>query len=115
MFDEPTNDLDIQTLAVLETFLTEFKGCVVVISHDRYFMDKVVDRLFVFKGSGEISALSGSYTDYQEVIKEIALHKKSGDPKKIKEETDHDRIQRETRKAILIRIWKRKTYEAYVT
>ncbi len=65
ILDEPTNDLDIVTLNVLESFLLDFPGCIIVVSHDRYFMDKVVDHLFVFKGDGLIENFPGNYTDYR--------------------------------------------------
>ena len=66
VLDDPTNDLDIQTLQVLEEYLQDFAGCVIVVSHDRYFMDKVVDHLLVFKGEGEIQDFPGNYTQYRE-------------------------------------------------
>ena len=66
ILDEPTNDLDIQTLQVLEEYLQDFAGCVIVVSHDRYFMDKVVDHLLVFKGEGEIQDFPGNYTQYRD-------------------------------------------------
>ena len=66
ILDEPTNDLDIVTLNVLENFLLDYPGCLVIVSHDRYFMDKIVDHLFVFKGSGEIQDFPGNYSDYRE-------------------------------------------------
>jgi len=66
VLDEPTNDLDIVTLNVLEEYLQSFKGCVIVVSHDRYFMDKVVDHLLVFKGNAELKDFPGNYTDYRE-------------------------------------------------
>ena len=65
ILDEPTNDLDIVTLNVLESFLLDFPGCVIVVTHDRYFMDKVIDHLFVFKGEGVIEDFPGNYTDYR--------------------------------------------------
>lgn len=65
ILDEPTNDLDIVTLNVLESFLLDFPGCLIVVSHDRYFMDKIVDHLFVFKGNGIIEDFPGNYTDYR--------------------------------------------------
>jgi len=65
ILDEPTNDLDIVTLNVLESFLLDFPGCLLVVSHDRYFMDKIVDHLFVFKGEGEIKDFPGNYSDYR--------------------------------------------------
>lgn len=66
ILDEPTNDLDIMTLNILEEYLREFKGCVIVVSHDRYFMDKVVDHLMVFNGQGDIRDFPGNYTQYRE-------------------------------------------------
>jgi ATP-binding cassette subfamily F protein uup len=66
VLDEPTNDLDIVTLQILEQYLQDFHGCVIIISHDRYFMDKVVDHLFVFKGNGEVKDFPGNYTQYRE-------------------------------------------------
>ena len=68
VLDEPTNDLDIVTLQILEEYLQDFPGCVIVVSHDRYFMDKVVDHLLVFKGSGEIKDFPGNYTQYREWV-----------------------------------------------
>jgi ATP-binding cassette subfamily F protein uup len=65
VLDEPTNDLDIQTLQILEEYLADFPGCVIVVSHDRYFMDKVVDHLLVFKGNGIIKDFPGNYTQYR--------------------------------------------------
>ncbi len=71
VLDEPTNDLDLPTLGVLENFLREYSGCVLVISHDRFFMDNVVDHLFIFEGEGEIRDFPGSYSQYrQQVIRE---------------------------------------------
>ena len=66
VLDEPTNDLDIITLNVLEEYLQNFKGCVIVVSHDRYFMDKVVDHLMVFNGQGDIRDFPGNYSDYRD-------------------------------------------------
>ena len=66
LLDEPTNDLDIVTLNVLEEYLANFKGCVIVVSHDRYFMDKVVDHLMVFEGNAKLKDFPGNYTDYRE-------------------------------------------------
>ena len=65
ILDEPTNDLDIVTLNVLENFLLDFPGCIIIVSHDRYFMDKIVDHLFVFKGNGSIEDFPGNYSDYR--------------------------------------------------
>lgn len=70
ILDEPTNDLDIITLNVLEDFLLEFPGCVVIVTHDRYFMDKLVDHLFIFEGNGVVKDFNGDYSDYREEFKE---------------------------------------------
>lgn len=80
ILDEPTNDLDLPTLTVLENFLNEYQGCVLIVSHDRYFMDKVVDELMIFEGNGKISWFIGNYTDYylkskekeNEIIKDVS-------------------------------------------
>ena len=76
LLDEPTNDLDIVTLQVLEEYLQNFKGCVIVVSHDRYFMDKVVDHLLVFKGQGDIRDFPGNYSDYRDWKLAKAEHEK---------------------------------------
>ncbi len=75
ILDEPTNDLDIATLNVLEDYLADFRGCVIIVSHDRYFMDKVVDHLLVFKGNAEIDDFPGNYTQYRNMPKEDANEK----------------------------------------
>lgn len=72
ILDEPTNDLDIMTLGILEDYLREFKGCVIVISHDRFFLDSIVDHLFVMEGNGIIKDFPGNYTDYRNYLKEQA-------------------------------------------
>lgn len=77
VLDEPTNDLDIVTLQTLEEYLTGFKGCLMVVSHDRYFMDKVVDHLLVFNGEGDIRDFPGSYTDYRDWKEVKAQHDKA--------------------------------------
>jgi ABC transport system ATP-binding/permease protein len=69
ILDEPTNDLDLPTLSVLENFLLEFQGCLVIVSHDRYFMDRLVDHLFVFEGQGEVRDFPGNYSQYREWLK----------------------------------------------
>lgn len=66
IFDEPTNDLDLPTLTVLESFLSQFQGCLIIVSHDRYFMDKIVDHLLVFEGEGKIKDFVGSFTEYRD-------------------------------------------------
>lgn len=82
ILDEPTNDLDIVTLNVLESFLLDFPGCVIVVSHDRYFMDKVVDHLLVFKGNGDVEDFPGNYSDYRSYEDSKPVFKK--EPKKDK-------------------------------
>src|SRR4029453_1815867 len=69
ILDEPTNDLDLPTLGVLENFLSEFQGCLLIVSHDRYFMDRLVDHLFVFEGDGAIRDFPGNYSQYRDEIK----------------------------------------------
>ena len=66
ILDEPTNDMDIVTLQILEQYLQDFRGCVIIVSHDRYFMDKVVDHLLVFRGGGEVKDFPGNYTQFRE-------------------------------------------------
>ncbi len=82
VLDEPTNDLDIVTLQVLEKYLQNFKGCVIVVSHDRYFMDKVVDHLLVFNGQGDIRDFPGNYSDYREWKEAKAEHDKAAEKPK---------------------------------
>ncbi len=79
ILDEPTNDLDIATLGVLEDYLSEFKGCLIVISHDRYFLDSVADHLFVFEGGGVVKDFPGSYTDYTLWRKERDARERAAD------------------------------------
>ena len=76
ILDEPTNDLDILTLNILEDFLLEFPGCIIIVTHDRYFMDKLVEHLFVFEGQGIIKDFNGTYTQYRQYKKEKELEKK---------------------------------------
>jgi len=83
ILDEPTNDLDIVTLNVLENFLLDFPGCLLVVSHDRYFMDKIVDHLFVFKGNGKIQDFPGNYTDYR-----VYESSKAPEPSGIEEQSE---------------------------
>jgi ATP-binding cassette subfamily F protein uup len=73
ILDEPTNDLDLPTLSVLENFLMEFSGCLSIVSHDRYFMDRLVDHLFVFEGEGKISDFPGNYSQLREMQKQKEL------------------------------------------
>jgi ATP-binding cassette subfamily F protein uup len=109
ILDEPTNDFDIDTLNVLEDFLDKFSGCLLLVSHDRYFMDHLVDQLFVFEGDGNIRLFNGNYTDYrdwqseQEVVVESKAPKAveskptSTDKKKLsfKEKQEYERLQQE--------------------
>ena len=76
ILDEPTNDLDIFVMSVLEDYLRSFEGCLVVVSHDRYFMDKMVDHLFVFQGQGKIKDLVGNYTEYRKELQNIQKDEK---------------------------------------
>jgi len=78
ILDEPTNDLDLPTLAVLENFLSEYQGCVLIVSHDRYFMDRLVDHLFVFEGDGVVRDFPGNYTQYRLWLKEEEKRKSAG-------------------------------------
>lgn len=91
VLDEPTNDLDIVTLQVLEEYLRNFKGCVIVVSHDRYFMDKVVDHLLVFKGQGDIRDFPGNYSDYRDWKLAKAEHEKEQSKPK-EEKTERVRL-----------------------
>ena len=77
IFDEPTNDLDLPTLTVLESFLAQFQGCLIIVSHDRYFMDKIVDHLLVFEGEGKIKDFIGSFTEYRDLQAQNKNTKKS--------------------------------------
>lgn len=83
ILDEPTNDLDIVTLAVLEDFLTNFQGCVLIVTHDRYFMDKMVDHLFVFEGAGVIRDFPGNYTEYRDKKDAEEKVQKKEEPEKL--------------------------------
>jgi ABC transport system ATP-binding/permease protein len=92
VLDEPTNDLDLPTLSVLENFLSEFPGCLVIVSHDRYFMDRLVDHIFVFEGDGVIKDFPGNYSQYREAVENQNERRASpaanpGQPKEIKNRT----------------------------
>jgi ATP-binding cassette subfamily F protein uup len=91
VLDEPTNDLDIITLQVLEEYLQNFKGCVIVVSHDRYFMDKVVDHLLVFNGQGDIRDFPGNYTHYRDWKEVKEQHEKEQEKPK-EEKTNRVRL-----------------------
>ncbi|MEW7291201.1 ABC-F family ATP-binding cassette domain-containing protein [Aquimarina sp. 2304DJ70-9] len=91
ILDEPTNDLDIVTLNVLENFLLDFPGCLMVVSHDRYFMDKIVDHLFVFRGNGVIQDFPGNYSDYR-------IYENSSDPAPSKSENEEPKVKKTWKK-----------------
>ena len=98
ILDEPTNDLDIMTLNVLEEYLTEFKGSLLIVSHDRYFLDKCVDHIFVFEGEGRIKDFVGRYSEYREYIKEKEAEERSEQrntaPQKPQQQRTHDTSKR---------------------
>ena len=97
VLDEPTNDLDIVTLQILEEYLQDFPGCVIVVSHDRYFMDKVVDHLLVFKGEGEVKDFPGNYTQYREWS---ALQPRESKEAVETKEVKDNRLPKETKKKL---------------
>lgn len=96
VLDEPTNDLDIVTLQVLEEYLQNFKGCVIVVSHDRYFMDKVVDHLLVFNGQGDIRDFPGNYSDYRD-WKQAKLNREKEESKPKEEKIQKVRLNEKRR------------------
>lgn len=102
VLDEPTNDLDIQTMQVLEEYLADFPGCVIIVSHDRYFMDKVVDHILVFKGQGNIKDFPGNYTQYREWTEDEE-----------KQATETEEKKQEQRKEQESRVEKQKTKLSY--
>lgn len=114
VLDEPTNDLDIVTLNVLEEYLREFKGCLIVVSHDRYFMDKVVDHLLVFRGNADIKDFPGNYTQYREwkELEEIREREElaAQKSKPIQEAVKPNRQQNEQKKRLSFK--ERKEFEA---
>ncbi len=89
ILDEPTNDLDLQTLGVLENFLSEYQGCILIVSHDRYFMDRLVDHLFVFEGDGQVRDFPGNYGHYRIWLKD---QEKQEEPEPVKEKTEKTTI-----------------------
>jgi ATP-binding cassette subfamily F protein uup len=107
ILDEPTNDFDIDTLNVLEEFLEKFGGCLLLVSHDRYFMDHLVEQLFVFEGDGKITVFNGNYSDYRsrednkeeeeeaEPVKKETSQAKTQSPSKKKEKKEYDEVQKE--------------------
>lgn len=111
VLDEPTNDLDIETLQVLEEYLCDFKGCVIVVSHDRYFMDKVVDHIFVFNGDGDIKDFPGNYTDWRDWREEEkAVAAKAAAAKAAKESAPKQAPRPESKRKLSFK--ERKEYES---
>ena len=100
VLDEPTNDLDIQTLQVLEEYLQDFPGCVIVVSHDRYFMDKVVDHLLVFRGSGDIKDFPGNYTQFREWQKLQSENDQTAKPEVTEMNKDRSRTRNQEKKKL---------------
>ena len=92
ILDEPTNDLDIVTLTVLEDYLQKFKGCLIIISHDRFFMDRTVDHLFVFEGEGRVLDFPGNYSDYRE----WSTARKAAEAAKVRVETPQQPKRQQT-------------------
>ena len=110
VLDEPTNDLDIETLQILEEYLCDFKGCVIVVSHDRYFMDKVVDHIFVFNGEGDIKDFPGNYSDWRDWrIEEKAAAAKEAAEKAAKNAPPKQSYRTETKRKLTFK--ERKEYE----
>ena len=100
VLDEPTNDLDIDTLQILEEYLCGFKGCVIVVSHDRYFMDRVVDHIFVFKGEGDIKDFPGNYTDYRDWCEEEKTAQKTVETKNTKTTPEKNNRRNEAKRKL---------------
>jgi ATP-binding cassette subfamily F protein uup len=105
ILDEPTNDLDLPTLGVLENFLSEFQGCLVIVSHDRYFMDRLVDHLFVFEGDGNIRDFPGNYSQYRDETRN------EDDINKIADDNGKRQTGVDTREAVKGRNQKKLTYK----
>ena len=111
ILDEPTNDLDIFVMGVLEEYLRSFEGCLIVVSHDRYFMDKMVDHLFVFEGNGEIKDIIGNYSEYRVQQKQIASAEKQ-EEKKVQEEIIVDAPVAESKEKRKLSYKEQKEYES---
>ncbi|PWJ42025.1 ABC-F family ATP-binding cassette domain-containing protein [Sediminitomix flava] len=111
ILDEPTNDLDLMTLSVLEDFLETFDGCLIVVSHDRYFMDKLVDHLFIFEGEGQVKDFNGKYSDYRDFLDEQEREKKRLEKEAKKVEQDKEQKQKKPQ-AKKLSYKERKEYEA---
>lgn len=100
VLDEPTNDLDIMTLQILEDYLQHFKGCVIVVSHDRYFMDKVVDHLLVFQGQGDVRDFPGNYTQYREWLEEKQRRERGQEKRPLKGKSETSTSQKERKRRL---------------
>ncbi|GAA4837580.1 ABC-F family ATP-binding cassette domain-containing protein [Algivirga pacifica] len=110
ILDEPTNDLDLQTISVLEDFLEEFPGCLLVVTHDRYFMDKLVDHLFVFEGEGIVKDFNGQYTDYREqLLAKEAAEKKAEKERKAEQKEKKTEVKPVAKKKLSFK--EQKEYE----
>ncbi len=98
ILDEPTNDLDLPTLDILEDFLADFRGCLIIVSHDRYFMDKLVDHLFVFEGDGAVRDFPGNYSQYREIAREEERFKNNPSEEMQEKQTNNNTTKPEVRK-----------------
>lgn len=93
ILDEPTNDLDIATLNVLEDFLADFKGCIIIVTHDRYFMDKLAEHLFIFEGAGMVRDFNGNYQDYLDELEEMKMEQKTDNNKLVETKVEKNNTQ----------------------
>lgn len=107
ILDEPTNDLDIITLGILEEYLAEFKGCVIVVSHDRFFLDNIVDHIFVMEGNGVVKDFPGNYSDYRAYLDTVAKEQ----PKKAPESKEEP-VRRRAERPVKLTFKERKELEA---
>lgn len=114
ILDEPTNDLDIMTLAVLENYLVNFKGCVIVVSHDRFFLDRIVDHLFVFKGDGDVKDFPGDYSTYRHCVAEEEKERKERERAEAgqKSQQSAGALRRETPRPVKLSFKEKKEMEA---
>ncbi|MEN7547036.1 ABC-F family ATP-binding cassette domain-containing protein [Rapidithrix thailandica] len=110
ILDEPTNDLDLMTLNILEDFLSEYQGCVIIVTHDRYFMDKLVDHLFVFEGKGKIRDFNGKYTEYRN--EQLRIEKEEKAKTKETSDTDKKKTQKPSTSKKKLSYKEQKEYEA---
>jgi ATP-binding cassette subfamily F protein uup len=111
ILDEPTNDLDIFVLSVLENYLRNFKGCLIVVSHDRYFMDKMVDHIFVFKGDGVIKDILGNYTTFREKLKTEGYNQKKVVDDKANEQAKDYQKQKDQKERIKLTFKEKREFE----